>query len=86
MIPQHNITLSKENVEEHITDKRRKNIGLRLVSVDEPPQKRRELRAEMKGMTSAFPSSMPIDSILEIQLGNSCLVVHFFRHLLILIG
>lgn len=83
MIPQHNITLSKENVEEHITDKRRKNIELRLVSVDEPPQKR---RAEMKGMTSAFPSSMPIDSILEIQLGNSCLVVHFFRHLLILIG
>lgn len=29
---------------------RRKNIELRLVSVDEPPQKRRELRAEMKGI------------------------------------
>lgn len=28
----------------------RKNIELRLVSVDEPPQKRRELRAEMKGI------------------------------------
>ena len=27
---------------------RRKNIELRLVSVDEPPQKRRELRAEMR--------------------------------------
>ena len=26
---------------------RKKNIELRLVSVDEPPQKRRELRAEM---------------------------------------
>lgn len=50
MIPQHNITLSKENVEEHITDKRRKNIELRLVSVDEPPQKRRELHAEMNGI------------------------------------
>ena len=45
MIPQHNITLSKENV-----DKRRKNIELRLVSVDEPPQKRRELHAEMNGI------------------------------------
>lgn len=29
---------------------RRKNIELRLVSVDESPQKRRELRAEMKGI------------------------------------
>ena len=29
---------------------RRKSIELRLVSVDEPPQKRRELRAEMKGI------------------------------------
>lgn len=29
---------------------RRKYIELRLVSVDEPPQKRRELRAEMKGI------------------------------------
>lgn len=29
---------------------RKKNIELRLVSVDEPPQKRRELRAEMKGI------------------------------------
>lgn len=29
---------------------RRKNIELRLVSVDKPPQKRRELRAEMKGI------------------------------------
>ena len=29
---------------------RRKNLELRLVSVDEPPQKRRELRAEMKGI------------------------------------
>lgn len=29
---------------------RRKNIELRLVSVDEPPQNRRELRAEMKGI------------------------------------
>ena len=29
---------------------RRKSIELRLVSADEPPQKRRELRAEMKGI------------------------------------
>ena len=29
---------------------RKKNIELRLVSVDEPSQKRRELRAEMKGI------------------------------------
>ena len=29
---------------------RKKNIELRLVSIDEPPQKRRELRAEMKGV------------------------------------
>ena len=29
---------------------RRKSLELRLVSVDEPPQKRRELRAEMKGI------------------------------------
>ena len=29
---------------------RRKIIELRLVSVDEPPQKRHELRAEMKGI------------------------------------
>ena len=29
---------------------REKNIELRRVSVDEPPQKRRELRAEMKGI------------------------------------
>ena len=29
---------------------RRKSIELRLVSVDEPPQKRRELRAEMIGI------------------------------------
>lgn len=29
---------------------RKKNIEIRQVSVDEPPQKRRELRAEMKGI------------------------------------
>ena len=29
---------------------RKKNIELRLVSIDEPPQKHRELRAEMKGI------------------------------------
>lgn len=33
---------------------RKKNIELRLVSVDEPPQKRRELRAEMKGIDFCF--------------------------------